>query len=204
MSATFLPKRGRPGALFLMSVERHLTRQDLVQMAAKSSEKSAPPMIQRLKSRHHEAARLVAQGLTYREIASRTEYTAQRISDMATKDPAFMNLVSYYSDQTNELGIDDAQRIRGRLLDVSESALIELQERMESDDSRKKMSVEELRKLTEMGTDRTVAPPRTAIPGQTVPARITFNIGTRDLRPKSENEETEAEFVEIENENPED
>lgn len=184
-AASMIPKRGRPGALIMMSIARALTARDLMNLAANPGARKGPPMIQRLKAAHHQAARLLVEGKTVREVALITGYSRQRLSDMQRTDPMFIDLMSYYEGMTNELGVDDTTRIRNRLVDAGETALIEIQDRLDDDATRSKMSIDELRKISEMGLDRTVAPPRTAIPNTVVPTRITFNIGDRDLRPKN-------------------
>jgi hypothetical protein len=184
--AHLLPRRGRPGVLFMMTVDKELTQQDLLRIASVPAPRVAAPMIQRLKQRHHEAARLIATAsMTLREISIRTGYSAQRLSDLQTRDPAFINLVSYYATQHNELAVDATVQMRETLLDISQSAAFELQDRLDDPVERKKMTVGELRQLVETGADRTVAPPRTAVPVATVPPKITFNIGTRDIKPKA-------------------
>ena len=99
--------------------------------------------------------------------------------------PAFTDLVSYYHDQVVVLEVEDAQRIQGKLTDIAEMAVDEILERVEDDNKRKMLPMGELRKLTELGADRTVAPPKTATDTPIAPpTTITFNIGNRPLTPQ--------------------
>jgi hypothetical protein len=180
-----LPRAGAPAKRLLLSVERELTHQDIFDLATGETEvpKTAPPTIQRLKATHHAAARFLAAGKNVTETAILVGRTPQRIGDL-TRDPAFQELMAYYKDQVDEVGIDDAQRIKQKLLDVAEESLDEMTDRLEDPEKRRTIPFGELRQAVALGADRTVAPPKTAQPTTVVPAKITFNIGTRDIRPK--------------------
>lgn len=177
-----LPARGRPGISIMLSVGRHLTAADLLRLQTEESPKVAAPMLQKLKAWHHNAARLVASGRPLNEIALATGYTAQRISDLKT-DQLFNNLVAYYREQIAETGIDDAQRLQTKLIDTAETALDEIQTRLDDPDQLKAIPTGELRQIAAMGLDRTVAPAKQALPPTQAPIKVTFKMGPRDIRP---------------------
>ena len=197
MSGGLLPARGRAGALLMMTVERELVASDFVNAAANPGDRIAPGVIQKLHARHHRAARLIAEGKTVQQVAALTDYTAQRISDLANKDPAFRELVARYQGSITDASLDAASAMQAKLIDVGTLAVDEIRERLEDDGERAKMNIDALRQVAQFATDRTVAPPRTAIPGSTVPARITFNIGTRDIRPTTTIESNGSQIVEV-------
>ncbi len=179
-----LPSRGRPGALLLFDQTRELGAEDILRLATEPAPKVGPPIIQKLKARHHAIARYLASGRTVVETAALTGLTPQRVGDLERCDPAFQNLLSYYRDQVEAAGIDEAVEYRGVLHDIGRSTLEEIQERVSDPEARAKMSVEELRRLAEMSMDRTSAPPRTAQSTPPTPTKITFNMGPRTLVPQ--------------------
>lgn len=192
-----LPSRGRPGLTLLMSVKRELDAEDILRLAISDDlPRSAAPVLQRLRTSHHTAARYLASGKSIKETALLVDRTPQRIGDL-TRDPAFCDLVAYYENQIKDSSIDNSQRIHEKLVEVAELATDEILDRLENDETRAKLPVGELRQIAALGLDRTVAPPKTAQPATIIPAQITFNMGTRDLRP------TEEKIIEHEAKKPE-
>lgn len=179
-----LPARGRPGQALLMTVKRELTVMDMIRLETESAPKTAVPVLQRLKASHHMAARLLAAGRSIRDTAYAVGLTPQRISDLQTQDPTFQDLVSYYQDQIAESNIQDASRVGAKLLDVAETATDEIASRLDDPEKLAQIPIGELRQIAVMGLDRTVAPPKTAQPVVVTPTQITFNMGTKDIRPK--------------------
>lgn len=182
-----LPTRGRPGAVLLMTTERELTPSDLMNLSL--SDQQAPtvydaaPKLQRLRESHHRAARLLARGLSVRDVAFEVGRTPQRISDLL-HDPTFQELVSSYQAANEQVETAATQRIQTKLVDVAELATDEILDRLEDDAKRASIPVGELRQIAAMGLDRTLAPPKTAQPIVSTPTHITFNMGTKDIRPK--------------------
>lgn len=107
------------------------------------------PAIQKLRTPHHELARLLALGLKDVEVSRLTGYSQSRICILKT-DPMFANLVNYYSTARDESAIDVRQRLQAAAI----TAVEVLQERMEGDDV-DKISSRDLRQIAEMGLDRT-------------------------------------------------
>lgn len=195
-----LPARGRPGAVLLMTIERALRAQDIERLAMQTQElpKVAMPMVKRLRTAHHEAARLIIQGHSAREVALVVGYTPQRVSDLQTKDPAFIELLAYYRNQMDDIAIDAANRMQKKLVDIAELASDELQERLEDDVKRAAMPTSEIRQILDSTLDRSIAPHRTAQVTQTPPVRITFNMGNRDIKPASEKAQEDSKVYDHE------
>lgn len=189
----FLPARGAVRGLpLILEVERELTAEDIVSLAVEGARPVAPPALQQIRAVHHAAARFCAQGLSDVEVALRVGRTPQRIRDLKL-DPAFKNLVSVYAASVEDKAFEDGERLRGKLVDAAEIAIDEITERLESPAQRSRIPVGELRQIATMGLDRTVAPPKTAVPATSVPQNITFNIGTKDLRPGDDTKLIEQE-----------
>lgn len=181
-----LPSRGRPGLALVMSVKRPLTPGDLLRLQTDPDLPiSAAPILKRLRAIHHQAAQLLAAGKSIKETAFAVGQTPQSIGDRARSDPAFKELVSYYQNQRTDAVIDTTNRVQQKLIDVAELAVDEITDRLEDPAKLNALPVSELRQLATMGLDRTVAPPKTAQPATIMPTQITFNVGTRDIRPKT-------------------
>ena len=87
----------------------------------------AAPTLSSLRHSHHQAARLIALGRDIQEVALCTGYSAGYLSSLKG-DPAFAELIKYYTAKTDEVFVDVARRMR----EMGLSALEELQERMTS------------------------------------------------------------------------
>lgn len=168
----------------MMTISHQLEAEDLMRLTTEDAPRVAAPILQRLRASHHAAARHLATGKSIRETAILVGRTPQRIGDL-TRDPAFQELMHYYNDQKAEVSITDSNRIQEKLVEMAELATDELLDRLEDPVKVAALPAGELRQIAAMGLDRTVAPPKTAIPGAVVPTQITFNMGTRDLRPQT-------------------
>lgn len=175
-------KSGRIAAPIVLTAVRELTHTDIARLASEPIERSVAPILQRLRAPHHAAARLIAAGKSYTEVAVIVGRTPQRIGDLM-KDKLFRELVAYYADQIETADIQDASRLGRKLNIIAETSADEIIDRLEDDVSRSKIPMSELRQLTEMAADRTTNPPKTAVPLTGVPANITFNIGGALERP---------------------
>jgi hypothetical protein len=179
-----LPKRGRPAVVIMMELERELTSEDIFRFATMNAHPfTARPAIQRLREVHHRVARLLASGMTIAEVAIRTGRSEGRVSDLQ-QDPAFKELIHYYTSQIEEVEITDAQRAREDYSDINDLVREEIMRRLEDPSKINEIPVDELRRLMTDTGDRTHSPPKTAVPSINIPARITFNMGVRDIRPK--------------------
>lgn len=191
-----IPARGRPGKVFIMSVERQLTAEDLYRLATEPKQTVALAPLQKLRASHHAIARYLASGKTARETAILVGCTAQRVGDL-TRDPSFNHLLDYYREQINESGIVDAERAQAKLRIAAETATDLIQERLEDETKSKDIPIGELRQIAAFGYDRTVAPPKVAVSTTTPPVNVTFNMGPRDIR---QNQPKDAKIIDQDDE----
>lgn len=68
---------------------------DDADLALLGTVRTPPPRIKKLLESHHSAARSIAAGMKYTEVAAITGYTPTRISQLMS-DPTFADLVSFY------------------------------------------------------------------------------------------------------------
>ncbi len=81
---------------------------------------SAPGQtVSRIRASHHKLAQLIAEGAPGTEISLVTGYSQSYISTLQG-DPAFEELVAYYSAQQREIFIDAQERLRSLGLDAIE------------------------------------------------------------------------------------
>lgn len=106
------------------------------------------PAVQKLRTTHHELARMLAIGYKDVDVARITGYSQSRICILKT-DPMFQELLAHYSAQRDSIVTDVGARLRG----LSLTAMETLQERIEDDPD--SVSINDLRRLAEMGLDRT-------------------------------------------------
>jgi hypothetical protein len=110
----------------------------------------------RLKYSHHMLARLVAQGTSTAEISAISGRSPRYIEHMTRSDPAFKELVSYYSGLVEDQYIDVHARLAHKLEAIGMATLDELWGRLE--EHPELMSVRELKELFEVVADRGLAP----------------------------------------------
>lgn len=187
-----IPSRGAIAEPLLLEVERELTREDLSRLG--QAPKVSVPILQKLRATHHRQAQLLAQGRTPTEVAAIVGCTVQRLVQLQV-DPTFTELVSYYQDQIMSAMIEDAARLKDKLVDLGEMAVDELRDRMENNDKRQQMQTGNVLRIAEFAMDRTVAPPKTAPPVITPPTAITINFGT-SLRPPADGIEADDKTIE--------
>lgn len=114
---------GRPGVPLTGHVVRELDRSDLALLDLPRDTSLAP--LQKIKHAHHQAARLVALGMTHVEVSLHTGYTPQRVMDLC-KDPAFQELLEVYKKaQSDDMEVGLA-RLRGLMMTAAD----ELAERL--------------------------------------------------------------------------
>ena len=170
-----IPSRGAIAEPLTLEVTREITHEDLRRLG--EAPKVTVPILQKLRATHHRQAMLLAGGKDLNEVAAIVGCTVQRLVQLQV-DPTFVELVSYYRDQTMVAMLEDNVRIQAKLVDVGEMAIDELQERLADDEARKRMRTGDVRQIAEFAMDRTVAPPKAA-PAQTLaPNAITINFGT--------------------------
>lgn len=135
-------KRPKGGEL-LIEVVRELTEGDVELLVNPPPLGSKPPALVQLRHNHHELARLLAGGMSSQEAQLITGLSGSRIS-ILKNDPAFRELMEYYSAQRELKFIDVMERMRV----VGLSTLDEIQERLET--SPKSFSNRELAEITEL------------------------------------------------------
>ena len=104
--------------------------------------------ITRLRTTHHELARLLAMGYKNVEVSRMTGYSQSRIS-ILLHDPMFAELVNDYAAQRDVSAVD----ISGRLTALAVDAVEVMAERLQ--DSPDGLSVKELHSIATLGLDRT-------------------------------------------------
>lgn len=120
--APILPSRAPTAAL-----GRNLTEGDRkVLAAAKIGPGQAP--LKKIRMVHHQAARLLAQGLKNIEVALATGFTPEHIYNLKNS-PAFEELVEFYAAQDQQIQLD----VRARMLTLGLDAAAEMQERLLDD-----------------------------------------------------------------------
>ena len=170
---SILPKRGAFHSLSF-SVLREIEPDDLLRIAKGSTLAHRP--IQQIRAIHHRIAQLMAQGFSLNEVSVMSGSSLDRINKLKA-DPTFNDLLTYYQDQIGTIAIEDGQRIQDKLKVAAETALDEINDRLMDEEKRTAIPISELRKITEMGADRTVAPPKASLQLTTPPQQITLNIG---------------------------
>lgn len=104
--------------------------------------------LKRLSTKHHNLARMLAQGVRVAEAAPAVGYTPTRVS-MLNADPAFKELVAFYKRDLDIAWMD----MHEKLAALSSDAVEELSDRLENDPE--SMDDEMLKSLVTLGADRT-------------------------------------------------
>ena len=143
--------KGRKAAALLVGHPRPLTAEDAA--AAHSAPEGAlptshAPVVKQLRSRHHTLAQMLAQGMSEQIAAITSGYSLSRISILKA-DPAFKELLQYYTTQNKLVAIEVAER----MAQLTGEALEELQNRL--DEESDSVTNKELMALSEMLLDRT-------------------------------------------------
>lgn len=140
---------GRRAVQIAYGEPRNLTNEDL---AALWQERSVPPppRLKALRHQHHVLARAVAEGKSLLECGNLTGMSVTRISTLKS-DPAFQELVSFYSDELNEVFVD----VHKRMAVLGTGVLEELSERFEI--APESFSRRELMELFSTMVDRSIA-----------------------------------------------
>jgi len=143
--------RGRKAEPLSMAYLRDLNAGDVDQILNPPEQGVTTRPLVKLKSAHHTLAKLMAEGIKMVEASAITGYSLSRIS-ILKNDPAFNELVHYYSQQKEQIYLD----VHERLAKLGMSAAEELQERLEDDPD--SFTVKELREVMSDALDRSSAP----------------------------------------------
>ena len=139
--------KGRAKQPIAAELVRELTAEDLALLSVERGVQ-APPVIGKLRERHHALARLIAEGRKPGEAALMTRYDPSRVS-ILLGDPAFQDLVAHYRAMVN----DEYVGFHAQLAALGVDAASLLAERMEEtpDD----ISTGQLMQLVTLSADRT-------------------------------------------------
>ena len=102
----------------------------------------------KLKSAHHKLAQLIATGASYIDVAVAGGYTPQYISNLATANPAFQELVAHYTRQAEAEMLD----LRAKQARLGEMAVDELTDRLAEEPE--KFSVRELLEVVDSNANK--------------------------------------------------
>lgn len=141
-----LASPGRKAKVLAARVVRGLVAADLAALAANRG--TAPVAIKKLSQRHHGLARSIAAGVAPGEAAIMHGYEGSRVSILLS-DPAFGELVSFYSDKVDTAFVEVVEHLSG----LSHDAMSELQTRLE--DAPEDFTNKELLALMDTTLDRT-------------------------------------------------
>ncbi len=136
---------------------RDIQPKDLPVLAQEARERnwtrdeSPTRMLQTLRTGHHHLAQLLAAGVSPTEASFITGRSVGTIYSLQ-KDPAFVELLTYYASQQQERDFDAFKR----LVTLGGTAMEILQERLE--ENPEKFTNNELRQLIESSMDRSAAP----------------------------------------------
>lgn len=114
---------------------------------------ASTPHVKKLRETHHRLARLLASGVKEGHVAALSGYSISRLS-ILKNDPSFLELVSFYRLEVNEVHLD-AER---QLANLRSDAIDELADRLENQPD--KMSNKDLLNLATFAADRTGLGPK--------------------------------------------
>lgn len=102
-----------------VTVIRSLSEADLPAILNPPAVAAPQPVVKSIRASHHKLAQLIAEGKAGTEISLVTGYSQSYVSTLQG-DPAFEELVVYYSAQREEIFIDAQERLRVLGLDATE------------------------------------------------------------------------------------
>lgn len=149
-----LARSGRVAETVHYEILRELVPDDLTSLAPVDK---STPLIKQIRYSHHQAAKMVADGMSGIEISAVTGYSGSRIS-ILKNDPSFQELVAFYHEQA----LAQYGDIHKRLAAFGFSCLEEAQERLEANPEN--FSLKELREWMNTVLDRSVAPSKVTSP----------------------------------------
>lgn len=112
-------KAGVNRAPLEVEVVRPLTAEDLPAILNPPPVAAPGQVVKSIRHSHHQLAQLLAEGKSGAEISLVTGYSQAYISTLQG-DPAFEELISYYTSQREEIFVDVQTRLRGLGLDAAE------------------------------------------------------------------------------------
>lgn len=163
------PGRNPISAPPLIAFERELAPEDIdrINSGEQSLIAGALPVLEKIKFKHHLAARLLGEGLGIVEVSLATGYAPNHIVSSLMKAPAFAELVNYYKQQ-RDAKFDAAHQA---LAVLGMTAIERLQERLDDDEVAVEMSPRTLMDVAEMALERSVAPKKSEASAEIVPGK---------------------------------
>lgn len=142
----FAPRSGRRTAPLAVEAVRALGEADLALLASERGTRA--PAVKKLRDRHHQLARLMAQGMKVAELSAITGYDPSRIS-ILKGDPSFRELLAQYREVEDGLLGEFTERAAVLTL----SAINEIHDRLE--DEPESFTVQTLLEVSKTFADRT-------------------------------------------------
>lgn len=146
------------------------------------NQRRGAPILAKIRAIHHAAARLVATGQKHVVVAAQLGVTPQSLLNW-THDPSFIELVSVYKAQFDEIEFDH----RAKLAAFGSDCVDVLHERLLEDPTQ--FSNRELQEHAEFAFDRSIAPKlvtTTGVLSQDAPPRITIEFVQPSLSPNAQ------------------
>lgn len=161
------PARGRKSALSI-GYMRDLGEADVRALweVPEGSVVSSAPALQRIRTSHHLLAKVLAEGRTEHEAALITGYSSSRISVLKA-DPAFKQLVEYYSSQIHQIYLD----VHSRIKDLGLDSIEEIQARL--DENPASFTNNQLMELAKLTLDRSGHGPTSKTEGRMLVGLLT-------------------------------
>lgn len=136
----------RVGAL-TATVQRELTAEDMVTLATVSLN-GGFKTLQKVRTIHHTIARLLASGMKAVDVSVMTGFSPNRITDLASRDPMFQELVAHYAGQEDARFAD----VRDRMAQLGVDAADILLHRIDNDPE--SIGTDQLRQILVSALDR--------------------------------------------------
>lgn len=150
------PARGKRAVPLRHTYTRDLNEADVLILIENPHRDVTTPSLLKIRTKHHQLARLLAEGVKQAEAALITGYSPTRIS-ILKNDPAFCELIAYYSAMTEQVYLNVHERLAG----VGTMALDELQERLE--EHPELFTIEQLQDILAKTYDRAGYGPKSTI-----------------------------------------
>lgn len=156
LDLTMPPSRGKRPAEVVFGYLRDIDESDVVLLQSGVDMGSVTPHIKQIRASHHQLASLLASGVKPVEAALITGYSQSRIS-ILMGDPAFKQLMEYYTGVAAGVNVDVLKRLK----DIGVDALELLHERVtENPDD---VTNGEAMKLVELTLDRAGFGPKSTV-----------------------------------------
>jgi hypothetical protein len=155
---------GRAQKPIVVGETRELELEDLESLQVETATKPKP--LKKLRNRHHQLAKMLADGVSEGDASIMCGYTNSHISILKA-DPSFKDLVTFYQEKVDDKYLDLHEKIAG----LGEDAVDEITERLTNEPE--EFSVGQLLEVSKMALDRSGYGPQTS-------TNVNVNIGLAD------------------------